>query len=93
MKTFVYVDAFNLYYGSLKKSPHKWLDIRKMCELSLPKNQIERICICTARVTARPSDPDQPLRQNMLFRALRTLPNLEIVEGHFLSHPKRLSKK
>jgi hypothetical protein len=29
LKTFVYVDAFNLYYGSLKGTPYKWLNIRK----------------------------------------------------------------
>ena len=87
MKTFVYVDAFNLYYGALKNTPFKWLNIRKMCELMLPQNQIESICVCAARVVARPNDPGQPLRQDMFFRALRTLPNTEIVEGHFLSHP------
>ena len=88
MKTFVYVDAFNLYYGSLKKTAYKWLDIKKMCELELPANQIEKIEIFTARVTGRPNDPDAPLRQDVFFRALRTVPNLKIVEGHFLRHPK-----
>lgn len=57
MKTFVYVDAFNLYYGALKGTPYRWLDIRRMCELMLPKNQLERICIFTARVNARPLRP------------------------------------
>ena len=86
MKTFVYVDAFNLYYGALKNTSYKWLNIRKMCELALPKNQIEHICVCTARVKGRPSDRQQPVRQAMLFRALKTLPDLEITEGHFLAH-------
>ncbi len=86
MKTFVYVDAFNLYYGALKNTSYKWLNIRRMCELSLPKNQVEHICVCTARVKARPNDPQQPIRQAMLFRALKTLPDLEIIEGHFLAH-------
>lgn len=86
MKTFVYVDAFNLYYGALKNTPYKWINIQRMCELMLPKNRIARIYVFTARVTARPHDSDQPLRQDVFFRALRTLPNLEIIEGHFLSH-------
>ena len=90
MKTFVYVDAFNLYYGALKNTSCKWLNIRRMCELALPKNQIEHICVCTVRVKARPNDPSQPLRQAMLFRASRTLPDLEIIEGHFLSHKVRM---
>ena len=27
LRTIVYVDAFNLYYGSLRKTPYKWLDL------------------------------------------------------------------
>jgi hypothetical protein len=27
MRTIVYVDGYNLYYGLLRKSPHKWLDL------------------------------------------------------------------
>ena len=27
MRTFVYVDGFNLYYGVLKGTPWKWLDL------------------------------------------------------------------
>jgi len=27
VKTIVYVDGYNLYYGLLRKSPHKWLDL------------------------------------------------------------------
>ena len=26
MRTFVYVDGFNLYYAALKGTPFKWLD-------------------------------------------------------------------
>jgi hypothetical protein len=45
MKTYVYVDAFNLYFGSLKHTPHKWLDLSRLCDLLLPKHQI--LCINT----------------------------------------------
>jgi hypothetical protein len=90
MKTIVYVDGFNLYYGAVKGTPYKWLDILKLCQLLLPKNQIVKIKYFTALVKARPSDPDQPNRQLLFFRALRTLPNLEIIFGHFLEHPVRM---
>jgi len=86
MKTIVYVDGFNLYYGAVKNSPHKWLNILKLCQLLLPKNQIIKIKYFTALVSARPGDPDQPNRQQIYLRALRTIPNLEIIYGHFLEH-------
>jgi hypothetical protein len=86
MKTVVYVDGFNLYYGALKETAYKWLELLKLCQLLLPKNQIVKIKYFTALVTARPKDPDQPNRQQVTSRALRTIPDLEIIYGHFLEH-------
>lgn len=86
MKTIVYVDGFNLYYGAVKGTGYKWLNIMALCNMLLPKNQIIKIKYFTAPVTARPSDPDQPNRQQLFFRALQTIPELEIIYGHFLTH-------
>jgi uncharacterized LabA/DUF88 family protein len=86
MKTIVYVDGFNLYYGAVKGTPYKWLDIQKLCQLLLPKNQILKIKYFTALVTARPGDLNKPNRQLVYLRALRTIPGLEIIYGHFLEH-------
>lgn len=85
-KAWVYVDGFNLYYGALKETPYRWLDIRRMCELLLPELAIERIKYFTARVSGRIGDPGKPTRQQIYLRALRTLPGLEILLGRFLSH-------
>ena len=43
MKTWVYVDGFNLYYGALKDTPNKWLDLSRMSALLLPGYQITKI--------------------------------------------------
>jgi hypothetical protein len=86
MKTWVYVDGLNLYYGSLKRTPFRWLDLRRLCGALLPHHKIERIKYFTARIIALPGDPDAPTRQDTYLRALRTLPDLEIYFGHFLSH-------
>ncbi len=88
--SFVYVDGFNLYYGALKGTPYKWLDISKMVQAILPRNSILQIKYFIARVSGRPNDPDQPLRQQIYLRALKTIPNLEIIYGHFLSHTVRM---
>jgi hypothetical protein len=63
MKTFVYVDAFNLYFGAVRGTPYKWLDLNQLCRILLPSHEIVQIKYFTARVNARPSDPDQPTRQ------------------------------
>ena len=82
----VYVDGFNLYYGAVKGTPYKWLDISRLVQLLLPKNQEVKIKYFTALVNSRPHDPDQPHRQQIYLRALKTIPDLEIILGHFLSH-------
>jgi hypothetical protein len=86
ISSIVYVDGFNLYYGAVKGTPYKWLDISKLCHFLLPKNQVLKIKYFTALVNPRPDDPGQPLRQQIYLRALRCLPNLEIILGHFLTH-------
>jgi uncharacterized LabA/DUF88 family protein len=86
MKTNIYIDGFNLYYGCIKDTPYHWLDVGKMCRSLLPNDEIQRIKYFTALVKARPNDPDQPLRQRTFLRALQTIPNLEIILGTFLSH-------
>ena len=85
MRTAVYIDGFNLYYGSLKKTPFKWLDINKLCHLLLPNHKIDKIKYFTARVNSRINDPVLPNRQQTYLRAISTLPNVEIIFGHFLS--------
>ena len=37
----VYIDGFNLYYGALKGSPYKWLDLYALCRHMLPANTIQ----------------------------------------------------
>jgi hypothetical protein len=84
MDTFVYVDGFNLYYGAVKDTPYKWLNLQLMCQALLPKFNIVKIKYYTARVSARPHDPGQPVRQQFYLRALQTISNLEIIYGQFL---------
>ena len=43
MRTFVYVDAFNLYYGVLKRSPLLWLALQDLCQRILRKNNVQAI--------------------------------------------------
>jgi len=85
-RTLVYVDGFNLYYGALKNTPFKWLNLYALSQSLLPKHTIIGIKYFTARVRARPNDPGQPARQDIYLRALRTLPNIDIIFGTFLSN-------
>lgn len=83
--TYVYIDSFNLYYGFLKprRIGCKWLDLNEWLSKILPRNSIVKIKYFTARVSGG-HDADKPVRQDMYLRALKTLPNVEIIEGNFL---------
>ncbi len=48
MRANVYVDGFNLYYGRLKGTKHKWLDLEKLCDRMLPNDSVQRIRYFTA---------------------------------------------
>lgn len=92
MRTFVYVDGFNLYYGAVKGSPYKWLDLKALfARILRPENKILAIKCYTAKVSARPDDPGAPTRQTIFLDALRAhIPELEITLGHFLQSTVRM---
>ncbi len=88
MRTFVYVDGFNLYYGALRKTPWKWLDLVALAGRVLQSHhQIVTLRYFTAKVSETVRDPTKPHRQDSYLRALRaTRPEIEVHFGHFLTH-------
>lgn len=91
-RTYVYIDGFNLYYGALKRTKYKWLDVKKMCITLLPSPEydLQHIRYFTAPVKSPPNDPLQHVRQEAYFRALKTISNLEIHFGSFLENKVKL---
>jgi len=89
-RTIVYVDGFNLYYGALKRSPYRWLDLVKFFRAVFPQNDIVAVRYFTALINPQPGDLDQPLRQQLYLRALATRPEISVIHGHYLCHPKKM---
>lgn len=87
-RTVVYVDGFNLYYGCLKKSPFKWLDLKALFSNLLDSShQIQKIKYYTAHISSREGNNDSRLRQKYYLQAIaKTIPELEIYYGHYLTH-------
>ena len=85
MRTYVYVDGFNLYYGAVKGTPFRWLDLVELARQVLPAgHSIEKLKYFTARVSGA-SDSGAPARQQIYLNALRTLPEVEVHFGSFLA--------
>lgn len=86
-----YIDGFNFYYGAVKGTPYKWLNFSSLLQGMFPAFTVTEIKYFTARVSGRSFDLQAPIRQQMYWRALGTLPNLSIIEGNFLTKPKSMA--
>jgi hypothetical protein len=77
-RTIVYVDGFNFYYGAVRGTPYKRLDMEN-CFLKLrPGDDIRRIWYFTALV-----DGAKGSRQRAYLRALATKPLVQVMLGKF----------
>ena len=87
MRTYIYVDGFNLYYGLIKGTPYKWLDLKSLFlkVLGNPYNII-KIKYFTANVSPRPGSPQAPIEQSIYLHALKAyIPEIHIILGHFIN--------
>jgi uncharacterized LabA/DUF88 family protein len=91
-KTYVYIDGFNFYYGCIRNSPYRWLDLFKFAQSMLPKNDVVRVKYFTAIVKPSTKDPTKVVRQQTFLRALGTIPQVEVFLGSFQAHPVKRPK-
>jgi uncharacterized LabA/DUF88 family protein len=94
LRTNVYIDGFNFYYGCVRGTACKWLDFRALCSqlLDPARNSIQEIKYFTARVDGR-GDPHRPTRQDAFLRAIQAHdPDLRVILGHFLTNETYLPK-
>ena len=91
----VYVDAFNLYYGSLLGTEYKWVDLEALFDRLLPDYKVKEIYYFTSQLQAKanPRDPGAPLRQKTYLNALTTLKRVKVVFGNFMVHPSSAPKR
>ena len=69
-RTTIYI-GFNLYYGCLKKSPYKWLDLKLLFENLLDSShQINKIKYYTAHISSRNDNEASRIRQRYYLNAL-----------------------
>lgn len=83
MRTAVYIDGFNMYYGVLKGTAHKWVDLRKLMETLFPGETITEIKYFTAAVANVPRNPTQRDDQYAYWRAAIFHSRVQIIEGKF----------
>jgi 6-hydroxy-3-succinoylpyridine 3-monooxygenase len=77
-RSIVYIDGFNLYYGAIKGTQYKWLNLEDYFTRLRQSDSIQRIYYFSALVTG-PSLANQ----QAYLRALATLPLVRIVLGRY----------
>lgn len=90
MSANVYIDGFNLYYGCLKGSPYRWLNLMALCQELLPGTEIGTIRYFTALIKARGDTDQGPARQAAYLGALRSIPDVQVHLGTFVARPTRM---
>ncbi|VAW42616.1 FIG00581129: hypothetical protein [hydrothermal vent metagenome] len=100
-RTIIYIDGYNLYYGCLKHTEHKWLDIyhlssKYIIRAQSPDHTIIKIKFFTADIKARIASKgqDATIAQNNYHRALEKLypDQVEIIKGYYALDEARLPK-
>jgi len=74
----IYIDGFNLYYGAVKNTRWKWLNVERLFTLLRQDDDIQAIKYFTALI-----DGSHRENQQIYLTALSTLPKVKIVLGKF----------
>ena len=77
-KSIVYIDGFNFYYGMVRGTPWKWLDLQRYFEVIRQDDDIQEIFYFTAEARGSAGQ-----RQETYLRALNTLPKVSLMVGRY----------
>lgn len=77
-RSIIYIDGLNLYYGAVKGTPYKWLNLQLLFERLRQHDDIQRIKYFTALVAGY-----HQMNQLAYIAALGTCPKVEIIMGKF----------
>ena len=77
-RSIIYVDGLNLYYGAVRGTPYKWLNIERMFERLRQHDDIQAVKYFTAEIAG-----DRRGNQLAYLNALATCPRVEVIQGKF----------
>ena len=77
-RSIVYIDGFNFYYGMVRNTRWKWLDLQRYFELVRQDDDIQEIRYFTSETRG-----SAQRRQSVYLEALDTLPKVTVHLGRF----------
>lgn len=86
-RAIAYIDGYNLYYGLLKGTQYKWLDLWAFARaLLLPDIELVGVKYFTAPIRTYPYDLAASDRQKIYLQAIAANGNVEIIHGFYLKN-------
>ena len=86
-RVIAYIDGYNLYYGLLKGTPYKWLDLISFVgEFVREDQELIAIKYFTAPIKTHPHDPPALDRQKLYLHALTTQNIVQVKYGFYSKH-------
>lgn len=90
MDTIAYIDGYNFYYGRLRNTPYKWINVFKLveiiCSIQEPSTKLVKVKYFTAPSKARFARNGQnaPQSQTRYHNALKQIcgESLDIIKGY-----------
>ena len=88
MRTYVYVDGFNLFHGALQGTDYRWLDLLSLFRGMLePDYKVNKVKYFTARIKKGENAEYYSEDQSIYLQALsKYCCNLEIIYGKFVTN-------
>ena len=83
-RSIIYIDGFNFYYGVMKDSNDKWLNLEHYFRLLRQDDDIQKIYYFTAEVSG-----NARRRQEIYFQALQTLNLIQMIFGLYKSRQRK----
>ncbi len=89
MRTIAYVDGYNLFFGCLKSTSYKWLDLVALIDMILriqdPSSDLITVRYFTAPIKAKLASRGQAaaIAQDCYHRAIRQRGRIEIINGWY----------
>jgi len=89
-KAIVYIDGYNLYFGLLKGTPWKWLDLWRFAESLLDgRYELLEVRYFTAPIKTHPADEAATERQNAYIQAISSLSGVKTTIGFYSKNKMR----
>jgi len=86
-RVIAYIDGYNLYYGLIKGTSYKWLDLVALARSFLrPDQEIVAVKYFTAPIKTHPHDLAAIDRQKVYLQALAKYPLVQVVQGFYSKH-------